>query len=407
MLGAGIQGCCVALALAREGHAVDLVDRRPQPMAGTSLHTEGKIHLGFVYAKDPSLETHRSMIRGSLGFADGLRTIAGIEPGRYARGIRFHYVVPNESRLDAASIETHFERVASEISAARQTTANDYLGRPISRPFHRLSPAQWSGTFSPDAVQAVFETEEEAVDTLQLASLLRRAITEQSRIRFLGDTRASGADIVGERRVCLQLERAGGRVQRRYRAAFNCLWAGRLALDAKLGLRPERPWLFRFKALVRLDAPEMSCDAIPSATLVHGPFGDIVNYGHGRYYLSWYPSFKLAETTDLDGVPLAGTIDRFDEPERQRLARGGVEAMARYLPAVETLLETRRPFEVGGGVIFSWGSTDIDDPSSGLHQRWRIGPRRHGPYVSIDTGKYTMAPVFALEARELLKEMLA
>ncbi len=50
--------------------------------------------------------------------------------------------------------------------------------------------------------------------------------------------------------------------------------------------------------------------------------------------------------------------------------------------------------EVGGGVIVAWGETDIDDPASGLHERHAIGPRSHGRYHSVDTGKLTMAPRF-------------
>jgi glycine/D-amino acid oxidase-like deaminating enzyme len=53
VLGAGIMGCCLALELAQRGRRVDLLDLAPAPMTGASLHNEGKLHLGFVYAKDP------------------------------------------------------------------------------------------------------------------------------------------------------------------------------------------------------------------------------------------------------------------------------------------------------------------------------------------------------------------
>jgi hypothetical protein len=52
---------------------------------------------------------------------------------------------------------------------------------------------------------------------------------------------------------------------------------------------------------------------------------------------------------------------------------------------------------VAGGFIFAWGSADIDDIGSELHQRFDIGVRSYGRYHSIDTGKYCMAPLYALE----------
>ena len=51
--------------------------------------------------------------------------------------------------------------------------------------------------------------------------------------------------------------------------------------------------------------------------------------------------------------------------------------------------------EVNGGIIYALGATDVNDPGSGLHQRARVGPRSYGRYHSVDTGKYSLAPLFA------------
>jgi hypothetical protein len=50
---------------------------------------------------------------------------------------------------------------------------------------------------------------------------------------------------------------------------------------------------------------------------------------------------------------------------------------------------------VDAGVIFSWGKTDIDDPGSELHERFHVGVHCYDGYFSIDTGKFTCAPLFA------------
>jgi 2-polyprenyl-6-methoxyphenol hydroxylase-like FAD-dependent oxidoreductase len=60
VLGAGLQGTCIALELARRGFDVDLLDQDLEPLNRASLRNEGKIHLGFVYAKDATLRTARN-----------------------------------------------------------------------------------------------------------------------------------------------------------------------------------------------------------------------------------------------------------------------------------------------------------------------------------------------------------
>jgi hypothetical protein len=52
---------------------------------------------------------------------------------------------------------------------------------------------------------------------------------------------------------------------------------------------------------------------------------------------------------------------------------------------------------VKGGIIYALGTADIDEPSSALHNRYAIGVHSDGHYHSIDTGKLTMAPYFALQ----------
>ncbi len=57
ILGAGLQGVSVALELAHRGVQVLLIDQDQQPMNRASLRNEGKIHLGLIYANDPSQAT--------------------------------------------------------------------------------------------------------------------------------------------------------------------------------------------------------------------------------------------------------------------------------------------------------------------------------------------------------------
>ncbi|MCP4714222.1 MAG: FAD-dependent oxidoreductase [Deltaproteobacteria bacterium] len=77
ILGAGIMGCCLALEPAKRGYRVDLIDRSFEPMIGASLHNEGKLNLGFVYANDPLKRTHGLMLRRYLAFSRIIKCEAG------------------------------------------------------------------------------------------------------------------------------------------------------------------------------------------------------------------------------------------------------------------------------------------------------------------------------------------
>jgi glycine/D-amino acid oxidase-like deaminating enzyme len=111
VLGAGLQGVCIALELARRGVSVDLVDQDDRPLNRASLRNEGKIHLGLVYAKDASLETADAMLDGALRFR---RLLSGWTGGHFdgvARSRPFHYLAARDSLLTPEQLATHYERL--------------------------------------------------------------------------------------------------------------------------------------------------------------------------------------------------------------------------------------------------------------------------------------------------------
>src|SRR5262249_19400741 len=63
-----------------------------------------------------------------------------------------------------------------------------------------------------------------------------------------------------------------------YDHVANALWHGRLRIDVGLGLIPERPWLYRYKIGGWLPH-QLGSTAVPSLTLVLGPFGGVGNLG--------------------------------------------------------------------------------------------------------------------------------
>jgi hypothetical protein len=57
VLGGGLQGCCIALALAERKVRVTLFDKNDALLSRAADANEGKIHLGYMYAGDATLST--------------------------------------------------------------------------------------------------------------------------------------------------------------------------------------------------------------------------------------------------------------------------------------------------------------------------------------------------------------
>ena len=127
-------------------------------------------------------------------------------------------------------------------------------------------------------------------------------------------------------------------------------------------------------------------------TFVSGPFGEVVSYGDGLTYLTWYPVCLQAISDELK-PPDWSTYPQ--EPLRSQLLEGTLTAMAQFGTALRPLDPERlRDVVVKGGAIVAWGKTDIYDSESELHRRFEIGVTSEGRFHSVDPGKLTMAPYF-------------
>ncbi len=426
VLGAGITGCCLALELAAQGFTVDLIDKAERPMTGVSLHNEGKLHLGFVYAKDPSKMTHAKLIEGSLAFPHILQELTGADPRGCYSPLPFHYYVPQDSQLTLAEIENHFVAVQRSIAEQLPNSGEKYLGLAANRSFEPNTSRQHAALFNPDRTLGSFRTVEQSVSTEAVAELLCQAVARTPGIRFVSKTAVESVTIVSTEQVTVSATKEGQRTDRNYPVVINCLWEDRLRIDQTAGILDAGQWIYRFKATVRANRPSLVSDYIPSATGILGSYGDVVNHGNGDYYLSWYPVCKVAQSVGGDGRDLntamhRGGIERMRRAldgnwpwlaghvaafAHRRFVRRVIEELAAYIPSVHELLKTGGNNRVGGGVIVARGASDIDDRNSGLHARSQIGPAAHGAYFSVDTGKYCMGPLFARQTAALVAAVL-
>ena len=396
VLGAGFQGVCVALELARRGVHVDLYDKNTHPITQAGLFNEGKIHLGFVYANDPTMKTADLMIRGALRFRKMLNRWIDFDEELVSFSSPFYYAVHRDSLLPPDQIRTHFEQVRSRIVEMSRRDGDDYLGSSVDFVFEELAPSETARLFDRRSVATAFRTIERSVDTVRLADRLRDAVEGCANIQFLPQSMVTGARFV-DAGIAVEIAQAKGAFSARYDHVVNALWGGRMAVDATIGIQPKRRWLHRFKYGIRIHAVDRA-GLVPSTTIVLGQFGDIVRFPNDDLYLSWYPVCLGGMSSDL--LPP-------DWPREPKEPRSRVLFVKRF-QALSSICPVLGGFDrtdlctvtVRGGDIIAWGSTDIDEINSELHARFDIGPFSTGRYHSIDTGKYCVAPMFALEVAD-------
>lgn len=390
VLGGGLQGCCTALSLAARGIDVTLFDRNDRLLSRAAVANEGRIHLGYMYANDPSHATARMMMQGALSFAPFFARHLGLSGEDMTVSRPAAYVVHRDSQRTVEQVSQYLATVHALIRDISQGS-RAYFGRDLSAGPRLWSAAEREAEFDPEVALAAFDTQEVAIDPAALAAAVRERVTFEPRI----DVRLEHEVVdVGDSNGGLDvgLVAPDGAVSARFDHVVNALWDGRIAINEKRGLRADRPWLHRLKYGVSFRLPA-GTRLPPSATFVSGPFGEVVSYDDGLIYLTWYPVCLQAISSDVS-PPEWPTYPA--EPLRSQLLEGTLEAMAQFVPSLRSLdVNGLEDVIVKGGVIVAWGETDIDDPVSELHRRFEIGVTSAGRFHSIDTGKLTMAPYFA------------
>ena len=189
VLGGGLQGCCIALALAERGVSVMLFEREATLLSRTATACEGKIHLGYVYAGDHSLETARTMARGALAFAPLMERFLGSPFVAFSRSSPFAYLVHRNSQCSAEEFSSHLAAVHVIVRDAAGRPGAGYFGMDLNKAPHPRSAAALEADFDPAIIVAAFDTPEIAIDPLPLAQSIRDRVAGEPRIELrLGQT---------------------------------------------------------------------------------------------------------------------------------------------------------------------------------------------------------------------------
>jgi glycine/D-amino acid oxidase-like deaminating enzyme len=391
VLGGGLQGCCTALELASRGAEVTIFDKNDTLLSRAAIANEGKIHLGYMYAADPTLSTAKVMMTGALAFAPFFERHLGQSASLFATSVPATYVVHRSSQHGVDEVSAYLRAVHALLNSAAERNKGAYFEKDLSAPLRFWSASERAEKFNPEIAQLAVSTPEIAVNPTRLALNLRERLASNALIEVRCQCNVTGAEQEGER-IRVAIDSNGDISQHCFDHVVNALWDGRFALNETLGYRANRPWLHRLKYGVGFRLP-VDAKQPPSVTFVSGPFGEVVSYADGTVYLTWYPTCLQAISSQL--VPPDWQTYP-SEPLRSQIISGTLCALAEIVPLLRDLDAQNLPeVTVKGGAIVAWGKTDIYDPTSELHRRFEIGVTSEGRFHSIDPGKLTMAPYFA------------
>jgi hypothetical protein len=393
VLGAGILGSCTALYLARKGISVDLFDLESAPLRGASRWNEGKIHLGYLYGADTSLQTARQLIPGGLAFAPLMGDLIEQSLEEHMTQSDDVFLIHHDSVVGAEQAQYYYQRVSELIRES--AGARDYLVDVRHASVRPVNPHDLQSIVNPDLARSGFYVPERSVQTSWIADQLCAALSVQPSIHYRMRTQVIGATPVGAIAGPWRVRTPDQ--EQLYDYVVNALWHGRVDIDRSAGVAPPTEWSHRYRLslFVRTWKPvERS-----SAVLAVGPFGDIKNYNGRDFYLSWYPAGLVYEVENTSpDLHLPGTL--LDVKEKITAIRRGLTSA---FCGIDAILECAETIEAAGGYVFAQGRGCLASPTSTLHRRDRFGVTRRGHYFSIDTGKYSLAPWLAESlAREIV-----
>lgn len=395
VLGAGLQGVLCALEMAELGHHVVLFDAADGALQRASLHNEGKIHLGYVYAKDLSDRTADLMAEGASRFSELLNRWWPLANMEATASDPFDYLVLPESLEAADWIEERYRLIDAGIARKLSMPGRSYMGRKDLPPAQRLDRASAERCYDGHHVGAVFRTAERAVDLSRMAEVLCDALASYPNIDCRWKTKVGAVQVRADGAYNVVVE--GEATEGPFANVINALWSDRLRIDETIGIEVRRPYMFRQKVANRIKLPQAATDG-RSATMVIGGFGDFVSLPSGSCYLSWYPSGCFRRTTQIS--PPADW-DHTSESLLTEIFEESVAALALRIRGLDHLVKQAMERSSVPAVIFCWGQSDVDDPESEFHNRHDVGPKTYLPgYHSVDTGKLTLGPLFAAQLAE-------
>lgn len=398
VLGAGIQGVCVALMLQKHGYQVCLVDKSQDVINRASLTYEGKIHLGFVYGMDSSLQTGQKMVNDALHFAPYLDYLLDQkEDWALLKSKPNVYLVARDSMLSAQEAEAHFGKLDSHFQECLSDESLHYLGERPRSIFRKIAIPKY---INPDVVTASFFTEEVSVNQVKLKNLLKTKILNSPLIDIYLNHRVTEISAKPGGFIIQCQKEDGSTALFKSDLVFNCLWESRIYFDRMMGMDEGAGHSIRLKYGLVLKADDF-IRSLDSFTMIHGPYGNfVISPRDDRAFCSWYPACLKGM---MDYGPIPPAWDQACEGDTSDISIKTLQED--NFKSFRNIVPELRKFEVlqvKAGLILAEGNKDISERDSAFHSRSEFPIRESAGYYSVSTSKYTSAPRNTM----LLEQML-
>ena len=386
ILGAGLQGCCMALLFNKLGYDVTLIDQATDIMTRASANQEGKIHMGFVYSNDTSFETGKKMMLSALHFSHCIEYLLDykINWGEL-KSTKFIYLVPHDSLVSNDKLEEYFNKLQDlYIKILTDEPYLSYLGEKPEKIFHKIPvPNDVDNTF----FKYCFQTEEVAISQNVLKDHIKNTLISKGVKLNLNE-----CILNVNRSSNIRFNVKTNKNIYQYEKVVNCLWENQRIIDQQLNVESKNENNLRLKfGIISKHIDELK--TMPSMTIVNGPYGDYVNFQchkDKKMYFSWYP------------ISMYGMVVNQDVPnEWTMICKGDINndlleyQLKTQLNKFQQLFSRQFKFDspkLIAGIIVATGKEDINYLESKLHQRNDNPIFYQDGYYSISTGKFTSAP---------------
>lgn len=396
VIGGGLTGCCAAAGLSEISQNITLFESGPKLLGEASSFNEGRIHLGYTYGMDKTLNTSRLMAKTAVVFEKLLCMWFGKEISRVPRSTCFNYTVHKQGLLTSDEFESHAKKV-SEIIRQVLKKGDSCFGVDLKKPPVKLNSSFLSSNYNIKNITAVFETNEISVDPEEIADIIRKNIVKIPGVKVQTDTKVLKLKRQNNGYELLLSDKDNNQFKEYFDYVINSSGRSLLYFDSMAGIKPPENPLFRLKYLIRTRNKPIE---IPSTTIVLGKFGDTVNFKN-FLFLSWYPAGRTEWYEGLTPQRADPVLSR--EPEASDLKKEIIEGLCAVIPNLKNMLLDE--LDLKGNWIYAPATTDVNNPNSLLHQRTQVGIIRKGNYFSLNPGKYTTAPFFAEELAGIFKNL--
>ena len=300
--------------------------------------------------------------------------------------------------MNPAELSVHYQKCISFFDEAKNHYKEKYLGLYDKIRADRLQNSRIGEIANPEHIEAVFSTNEHAVEPRSISEKLTTALLTHSSIQLLLETKVDSVSRKGSKLI-VRSTKNGVRTANEYTDVINATWNGLLEIDKTMNIAPPNSWSYRYKFGNKVFIP-LGSSCLPSCTLVQGPYGDTVNFRERGMFLSWYPIGRTGWSEDLR-PPEWDQI--YTESERIDVFERSFTELTKRIPALAHLKFTKDLVKPVGGVIYALGNTDVDDYESQLHTRHEVGIRSFDNYHSVNTGKYTLIPYLGLKMADRIE----